>query len=58
MQYNVINYSHHAVHDFLLIDFFYNWKFVPFDYLHPFSPPPPLLMEGADYRIWCLLFKS
>lgn len=28
MQYSIISYNHH--------DLFYNWKFVPFEPLHPF----------------------
>ena len=31
--YNIINYSHHAVHYIPRTCLFYNWKFVPFDYL-------------------------
>ena len=41
MQYSISNYSHHTVHYIPMIYLFYNWKFVPFDYLHLFSPPHP-----------------
>ena len=39
MQYSIINYNHHTVHYIPMIYLFYNWKFVPFDYLHLFFPP-------------------
>ena len=36
--YIIINYSHHAVHYIPVTYLFNNWKFVPFDHLHPFCP--------------------
>ena len=36
MQYSIIKYSHHAVHSITRTYLFCNWKFVPFDPLHPF----------------------
>ena len=33
----IIDYSHDAVHYIPMAYLFYNWKFVPFDSLHPFS---------------------
>ena len=41
MQYSLMNYSCHAVHYIPRTYLFYNWKFIPFDPLHPFCPPPP-----------------
>ena len=38
MQYSITNNSHHAVYYILRTYLFYNWKFVPFDLLHPFHP--------------------
>ena len=38
MQYNTINYSHHAVHYIPMTYLFYNWNVFPSDLLHPFHP--------------------
>ena len=34
MQYNIVDYIHHAVYYIPTTYLFYNWKFVPLDSLH------------------------
>ena len=38
--YNIVNYSYRAMHYIPRNYLPYNWKFVPFDSLHSFCPPP------------------
>lgn len=40
MQYHIINYSSHTIHDILMTYLFYNWKFEHFESFHPFFPTP------------------
>ena len=39
-QYSTVNCSHHAVYYIPLTYLFYNWKFIPFDFLHSFPTSP------------------
>ena len=35
-----VNYTYHVIHCIPSTYLSYNWKFVPFDHLHPIPPPP------------------
>ena len=42
IQHTSVNYVSHVVHFIPSTYLSYNWKFVPFDSLHPITPPPTL----------------
>ena len=51
--------SHHAVHALPRTQLSYNWKFVPFDYLHPFfSTAPSNLWQPSTYSLYLWVWFS
>lgn len=56
--YNIVNCSHHAVPYILRTYSSYNWKFIPFDHLHPSSPFSHSLLYEFGYFGFYLHMRS
>lgn len=51
--YSIVNYSHHAFCYIIRTYLSYNWKFVPFDHLHPMPPTPHSPASGNHKSHLC-----
>ena len=54
----LINSSHHAIHYIPKTYLFYSWKFVPFNPLYLFHPPPSLTTDDLFSLSMSLVFVS
>ena len=59
VQHNITDSSHHAVYYIAMTDLFYDWNFVPLDFLHPFAhpPTPPLATANLFSESLSVVFK-